>query len=253
MEQKSYFKQVFRRANFKLAVASLFFQFSSIPRLILEVFLRRNMGQRYFSFGTCVVLFVISLLFLTGSIFSSSAAPDAVRYGGYSIGLFGFIFFYFANRRRKEIKVKPHTVTFDKFSLSTGDLLGFFENKVSNGTPIYRVEKWYEPLPFFLAGIVLTVIPFTRVLGVLLVICSIFYSFSYVGAYALSRDFIMDKIDEKIAGEEMGTAIKEGLKDHNERGFRNRAPLPDTDEHRQQLYDLMMRRSGSDEEASVAI
>lgn len=252
MEQQTYFKSVYRRTNFKLGLYALFFRLSSAPRLLMEVFIRRNMGTRYFSFGVCVILFIFSLGFLTLSIVAPRGISDVVQYGGYSIGAFGLYFMIFANQRRKESRMDSFSIDFEKFSLSSGELTGWFKSKVENGTPLHKVEIIYEPLPFFVIGLALSLIPYTMALGIILVISSAIYSLSYLGAYTISRDYFMDIIDEKITGEEMGNALKEGFEEPSESGFKNRAPLPSTKEHRAELYDLYAKKNGFQESTSIA-
>lgn len=211
------------------------------------------MGSRYFSFGTCVFLFIFSLVFLATGILAPTGSPAAIKFGGIIVGIFGFVFLYFANQRRKESRLDQFSVNFQKFSLSTGELTGWFQSKRENGASIHKVEILYEPLPFFLIGLVLVLIPFTLPLGGILVISSVFYSLSYLGAYAISRDVIMDRIDERICGEEMGLALKEGFENHEARGFRNRSPIPDDEAERIQLYeDLIQSRDKTGELTSIA-
>tara|TARA_R110000868_G_scaffold1211_4_gene9403 strand:- start:18319 stop:19080 length:762 start_codon:yes stop_codon:yes gene_type:complete len=252
MKQKSYFKQVFRRTNFKLGFLSFFYSICSVPRLLLEVFLRKNMGSRYFSFGLSIILFSFFLVTLLFSAFSKAAAYSALGSNGYALGIFGILFFVFANKRRSEINSDPTHVSFDEFSLSTGELTGWFKSKKENGASLRTIEIWLEPLPFLVGGLVLLLFPISRLLGLIFLLCSILYSLSYMGAYALARDFIMDKIDEKIAGEEMGQALKSGFSGHEARGFTNRSPIPSNEEHREQLYKLILKRDKSGEPTSVA-
>ena len=60
MKKSLYYEHVFRRTNaIKEFIYSFFLAIASWPRLLLEVFLRRNMGERYFSFSTAVILLLI--------------------------------------------------------------------------------------------------------------------------------------------------------------------------------------------------
>ena len=56
MKKNLYFRSVFRRKNvIKEAILDLFLSTCSVPRLLLEVFIRTNMGERYFSFSTAII------------------------------------------------------------------------------------------------------------------------------------------------------------------------------------------------------
>jgi hypothetical protein len=57
-----YFEVMIQRNNvFKTFFLNIFLMIASIPRLCLEVFVRKSFGQRYFSFSTAmVVAFVLA-------------------------------------------------------------------------------------------------------------------------------------------------------------------------------------------------
>lgn len=251
-EQPSYFRTVYGRGHFKYLFHMMIYAILTPFRLILEVFIRRHMGERYFSGFFCLVW---SLIFLSGFIEDtmnlSFMIPESYTSNN-AIGIFGMLFLGFSIWRWVESYHNPSTVSFDKFSKSSGEPTLIFKTLLNKGTSPRLIEVWLEPLFFTLIGGVLTLFVSTRLLGAFLIICSIIYALSYRSAYALARDYILDKIDEKISGEALGQVLKSGMAEHKARGFLNRAPIPTDEEHRKQLYDLILEQDKSGEPTSVA-
>lgn len=84
MKKNLYFRSVIRRENlFKKFVLDFFFAIASYPRLLIEVFIRRNFGERYFSMASAVWLTVLLLAFpIIAMKLSSLTSPAAVFGGG---------------------------------------------------------------------------------------------------------------------------------------------------------------------------
>ena len=81
MKKNLYYQHVFGRTNaIKEFIYNFFLAISSWPRLILEVFLRKNMGERYFSFSNCVLIIVI-LCYLPFPITQLKSAVQAFSPG----------------------------------------------------------------------------------------------------------------------------------------------------------------------------
>src|SRR5258706_15873154 len=60
MTKNLYFRAVVRRENiFKNFCYAIFLAFASYPRLLLEVFIRKNFGERYFRLSSVVTLTAI--------------------------------------------------------------------------------------------------------------------------------------------------------------------------------------------------
>lgn len=60
MKKNLYYAHVFGRTNaIKEFIYNFFLAIASWPRLILEVFLRRNMGERYFSFSNAILILLV--------------------------------------------------------------------------------------------------------------------------------------------------------------------------------------------------
>ncbi|MFD1000203.1 hypothetical protein ACFQ21_12850 [Ohtaekwangia kribbensis] len=200
---------------------------SSYPRLLLEVFIRKNFGERYFSFSKAILLSIILVivpLLLSGGLFFFSRNSHLVTgtFLMFYVTWYIFVaaFLYFSIIRWKEVKRNPSVFDFEKFSLYTGDIDPRFYNfKIKGVTPTPRtVETIYEPAIFLIAGIVCFL--FAQPIGLLLISCSILYHFSYKGAYRLGDEFVMDKMDEMILNEEMFDSFVEGKDSSETRGVR---------------------------------
>ena len=245
MKKNLYYRNVLRRTSLlKSFVIRVFVGLASWPRLILEIFIRKNFGERYFSFSVAILVGVILLLL-----------PVLFQYGGnlllrgsgggfltFALGytswyLFTAGFLYMAYLRKMEIKRNPSVYDFEKYSLYSGDINPFFYtiNFRDWKTSVRRVECLIEPGVFFLAGILLAV--FGQSIGTLIIICSIIYSLSYLGSYYLGDDFVMDKIDEMICNEEMLGAFVEDKDASETRGVRFYGRKPADENVRQKVVE----------------
>jgi len=248
MKKNLYYRRVFERRNQLKEVFLMFFwSIASYPRLILEVFLRRNMGRRYYSFASGITVWVILFIipFLSG---------DALRYGFFENikmhklwYLFWAVFGVFAYIRYKEVKTIAHEFDFKHFSLSTGVRYSFFYDLKFNGKPFTprQIEIFIEPLPVFILGILLFFVGQVH-LALLFAISAFVYSQSYAAAYMLSDNFILDKIDEIICNEGLNDTFVHDQPSHN--GFEYNGIKPQSEEWRKKIYDQMF----DDEDVSEA-
>ncbi|WP_276366258.1 hypothetical protein [Chryseolinea sp. H1M3-3] len=132
MKKNLYFQTFYKRSNPAATLAVKVFQaIASYPRLILEVFIRKNFGERYFTFGKAVnaamimaiippihyYVFQASTLFQYMSIQTQIMAMFAVGYTTWY--LFIIIFLFVAYRRKREIDRNPSVFDFARFSLPT--------------------------------------------------------------------------------------------------------------------------------------
>lgn len=251
MKKNLYYKTVYGRSNvLKNSILAFFFAFSSYPRLLLEVFIRKNFGERYFSFMSAITITILLSIFP----FISAGISQMLSFGGYGRSfdfgdlfqhyftwyLFLIAFMYKSMERDEEVKRLPSVFDFARFSLSTGERhprILDFKWKGKN-LDIRKVETLVEPGLFFFIGLFLMLIG--QRVGTLLVICSIFYSLSYVAAYTIGDHFIMDKIDEMICNEEMVNSFVEGRDSSETRGFSTYGRKPTDPETRRRLADAFM-------------
>lgn len=232
---------LFRKNVLKEMVLNFFFSISSGPRLLLEVFIRKNFGERYFymaSAYTVAILLSIIPLLSHGLLFIFS------RYGGYRLPnsflwdnklWYGFIvaFLIMSVKRNREIKRSPSVFDFAKHTRYPGIIDKRFYTLFGKNWTIREVETFVEPVFFFVIGLGILIID--RSLGWLLIVSSICYSISYRGAYYNGDNFVMDIIDKQILNEELVNAVVDGKQGEDTRGVRIYGRIPITPEARRKL------------------
>lgn len=214
------------------------------PARITEVFLRKNFGQRYYSIEAPILIFIIMSIPLF--IWITKGQYMYIEMMGFSWFwiLFSFVFLGFAIKRNKEINTELQSFDDSKYTLYTGDELSLwyrFENKLprlfKKDTFYYNIERVYEGGLFVIIGIVLLIIPFSRAVGLLLFISGCSYIITMYIRFKVARDFILDKIDERIYNEDLNDAF---MNDKSKRGFRWNAPLPDDPQFRETIADSLI-------------
>ncbi len=259
MKKNLYYRAMFQRKNvLKEIVLNFFLAFSSYPRLLIEAFIRKDFGERYFKLSsalTVTVLLGAYPLIATelaaffkpthgGEMFmmrnqptrndSTDLMPD---YLGWYIYLAAFVFLAF--RHNRDIKRAPSVFDFARFSKYTGKVnQAFFRfNLPDRKTDLRRVECLFEPALFFVGGVLLHLVG--QKLGDLLILCSLFYGFSYAAAYVIGDNFVMDKIDEMICNQELEKSFVDDKDESETRGFRFRGAKPNSNENRRKVLTLL--------------
>ena len=123
MKKNLYYRTVFKRTNtIKEAVLSFFLAFCSWPRMLIEVFIRKNFGERYFSFSGAMTIFTILAILPLMNPFSRlyNATAFWAHFLTWYLYLAGFL--YMVIQRRNEIRQLPSVYDFGRFSLSTGHI-----------------------------------------------------------------------------------------------------------------------------------
>jgi len=232
MKRNLYYRTVHKRSNrIKEFFLGLFSAISSGPRLLLEVFIRRNFGERYFSFSGAIILtFILALLPIAAAfgfniLLNWLGGGEAYTGGTFLLRyltwyVFLAAFMYMAIQRRNEIKRLPSVFDMERYSLSTGVIHPAFGNVIIRGKKVDTrvIETLLEPLFFFTIGAVLWV--FGQAVGILIISCSIIYSLSYVADYRTGDHFVMDKIDEMILNKALVKAFVDGKDGDQTKGFR---------------------------------
>jgi hypothetical protein len=223
---------------------------SSWPRLLLEVFIRKNFGERYFSFSATIVMTICLFMFPIAAAKSSSMFSSGYGYGGggdssffYVIGhnilWYAFLaaFMYFSIQRRSEITHSKSSFDFGKFSQYSGDIhpkILELRNERPN-LSIRIIETTIEPGLFFIAGIILCLLG--QSLGILILVCSILYSLSNSAAYYIGDNAMLDIIDKVICNEGLKDYFMGGKEAEEQTGFRAYGRRPSDPENGKKAYE----------------
>ncbi len=264
MKKNLYFRDVVKREN---ALANWFFNlfmgFNSSVRLLIEVFTRKDFGERYFRLSAALSLsailaalpFGIRMIknhYATASamartdLFNEAATPqtnilpDQSLMPGY-LGWYIFIalFLLVSVKHKRDMMHNPSVFDFSKYSLSSGKINPLFYKITLPGiqTNPRWVECVFEPGVFLVAGILLALIG--QSLGWLLITCSVLYGMGYVATYRIGDNFVMDKIDQMIINENLEKAFVLDAPEDETKGFRFRGAKPETEDMRRQILPLM--------------
>lgn len=247
-----YYSTVYKRQNgFKMFFLGLAYSISSYPRLIMEVFIRRSMGERYYNLGAALFIGIILTVLpfaLTSGFAEMSTGELTAKY--LSWYLFFAAFFYFNSKRYLEIKREPSVYDFGKFSMSTGISLPIFRTITLFGKRANprRIAIIYEPGLFVIGGLVLYMLG--QQIGLLCMVCGLIYSLSYMAAYKMGDEFVMDQIDKMICNEEMYDSFVLSKMPEETRGFNFFGRGPQDEQQREDLMDSFFE--DIDEPAAMA-
>lgn len=273
MEKELNYRTPISRGNFfTSAILPIFDRAASYPRLMIEVFLRKNFGRRYYSLSAALTLagammiypFIVAFLYMNfPGTFNSSPYdyPTGYEYltnsqrdyfAGYESWYIFFVMFIgFAVVRRLEIMRKPSTFDFTKHSLYMGDLNGLFYKIKLFGKPVPLrfIEIFFEPLVFFILGYVLN--KFDQNLGMVLIVASILYSLSYVSAYANGTRLVLDIVDKMVTNEDLADtfAIETSAKKSSKEFTQDR---PTQESLRKGASGASSKKDDSDEDITIA-
>jgi hypothetical protein len=250
MKKEQYYSNTIRRRNvIKEAIFNFFLGIASGPRLLIEVFIRTSFGERYFKLSTAVILATI-LFFLP--IFFAKTYGSYFSYGYEEESVFKIIlrnitwyiylgvFIHYSLKRKKEIMREPSVFDFGKFSLSSGIINPYFYTLKIGGKKANprTISTLLEPALFLAIGIILTVL--MQKVGILLIVCSICYSFSYYGAYHLGDEFMMDTIDEMIVNQNLVNTIVNDKPIEETQGFQHYGRRPTDPDLRRRVVNQIL-------------
>lgn len=247
MKKNHYFYDVYKREDeIKQLFVTIFLVLSSVPRFMIEVFIRKNFGHRYFIYSSAVliggtgilasVIAISAVSLISGDIDSSSF----IKYGATWV-IYFIAFLYFARKHRKDIKARDFSFYENRLSKYDGDLHPYFLERF--GSPmepekLRRIQVLYEPLPFFIGGILLALL--LQPIGFLLIFCSIVYSLGYMGAHYLGDEFFWDKNDEMIINKSMRIAFVKNEDLSKSHGIRIYGSRPKSEEQREELMSYII-------------
>ncbi len=272
MESSKSFHLVLTRQNMLRPIWHGFvLMFSSWPSLVVEIFTRRKFGERYFSLASCfttigIVLF-FTVWFTDWQVWLWRSMGYGVQYsdvrGGNAskivILIFAAIALFVSFRHKREIKRQGKTLDMERFSQSGGigcsywyRLYEILPSWLADRYPVHEetLLRFYEPISAILVGLVCTILPFTRILGLVLIVCGTFYYWRSSVSYAQGRHLVLDMIDKLILNEEMEAVFVNDAPPEEHSGVFVMAPRPESQDMRQALYDAMQKQSGTKPDAS---
>lgn len=240
MQQDHQFHVSFERKSFiKSQILPIFFSFASYPRLLLEVFLRKNFGRRYFSLSTCLMIAIVMFFypFLKAYLYLNFPHTFSTMDSDFTTGhelainqqqdylasyeallLFVIVFCGFAISHKIDLVIKPSGFNFSEHSMYCGDILPIFLKVRFLGKPVslFVITIFLEPLFFFMAGYILH--QYEQKLGLILMICSVWYSLSYIAAFAAGTRLAQDLSDKYVANKALSDVIDmlKALPEHGE-------------------------------------
>jgi hypothetical protein len=221
----SYGRRGYRRDNFLYKVIfGVAYYWSNYPKILIEVFIRKNFGRRYFSFGLCLFLALCLAAYPKlwemwykdhgYIIWNKEHSFEYLFWMPYlSWYVYLSLFLIFSLIRFVEVLRQPKEFSMKYKSTYAGDISMFFwtlgrpetKKRIKQGKVSEKemrdlkfnsqkfVEVVLEPLPFFVLGVILYLIK--QKFGVVLITCSLFYSFGNYGAYMHVEEDIQDELD----------------------------------------------------------
>ncbi len=232
-----FYRSVFKRGSYLRSWFLIIAMFlASYPRMMIEVFMRRNFGCRYFnvmSFITvAVLLYILPYNMVDTDVFGGNALE--VIKANWAWYIFIAAFLCFGTMRWLEIRQAPSTYNFSKFTQYMGDVSPLKERM---GVNLRVYEIVVEPAIFFVIGLVFLMME--QSLGMLLIVASILYSFSYIAAYMTGDEAIMDLIDENYFNQTIKGIIMDDNGPDKSNGVQIRGRVPSARPMKQSLLNRM--------------
>lgn len=223
--------------------------FCKIPQLLLQVFIRKNFGERYFGIGFGIQMTVILAVFPIAIIaLLRRLGVHEASFTGY-IGWYVFtaLFLVMSIWHERRITRSRSSFDFSLYSRYEGKIHPFFYKLKwrSKEPSVRRIECFLEPAGFFLLGFLLLFLG--QYVGLLLMACSVLYRFGYRCAYIQGDHYVLNLIDEAIANEEMEKNFLDDLHGDDTKGFCPRIGKPEDEELRRKLLSSIMGKPEASE------
>lgn len=179
------------------------------PSLMIHVFTRKNMGERYYTLAASLTFFAI--------LSSPFLFKEELYYLDDLPGLFNWfalvflaVFLFFSIKRRLEFERHSHEFDPDKFSKYEGDrviyewaIVKFAKNDMVLKLLCSRyMVKNFESLLFIIAGLLLFALPFSRLVGLLFIVSGLLDMSKTRVQYAKGRHYVLDQYDNMIVSRE---------------------------------------------------
>ncbi|MEQ9300443.1 MAG: hypothetical protein RIF33_17855 [Cyclobacteriaceae bacterium] len=212
--------------------------------MIVEVFFRKRFGERYFTLGT--VFWVFLILFLIANnprilmVLPISFMPPADF--DYPLMIFAFAFLVRGVMQRLEISKYGSTYRLDRFSLSQGEFLPFFYERMNTklvGIEVNSrtIQILFEPVVPIILGIVLVQIDFTFMLGTILLITGLTMMARQFARVQGGREAVLDIIDQRLVAMDKASILLDRKSGSETHGITLPVALPDDEEVRSILME----------------
>ncbi|MGB5943276.1 MAG: hypothetical protein WBG71_10370 [Leeuwenhoekiella sp.] len=255
-EKRNVFFELYgARHNYILGFFVAFFMlFASNASAIVEVFLRRNFGERYITLAQSIGLFfilIVSSFWAAGMAKLMGAAISTTIYGIVLSLIFALAFLVMSIIHRLEINKYGTTYDFKRFSLSNGDPIPFLKQIIGRdlwGFKItqYRYNLFVEPAIPFLIGIVLCLTVVFLPLGILLAFCGFIFFIRNFAIAQGARNFVLDIIDKKISSESQHDLIVNRKPPSETKGVYLPIELPEDKATRMAIYRATKQSTETD-------
>ncbi len=237
-------------------IVGLFMLFASHGSAIVEVFMRKRFGERYITLAQSIGIFFGVLLFYPVIIYLYASFLELtgngirgiklsqLRNSALFLSIFMLIFLGLSIYHRLEIKRYGTAYDFKRFSLSDGELAPFWYKIIGKKIGFIKISSYLvnvllEPLVPILIGLILTLIPFTKLTGILLIICGLMFMAKNFNKAQQGRNWVLDNIDKKISNE-MKYDVFIGRKPKKDtKGVYLPIELPENEETRKALYNIV--------------
>ena len=197
MQTQNTYKLVLNRQNlWKPVLQDIILTLSSYPSLLVEVFTRKQFGERYFSLSsafTAVAFVMIFFVLLPGwQVPLLNELGFDIRYSdvrGWSVDKAVTLMFIAAMLiisfyHKRDIKQHGQTLNSERYSKSSGiafnywyDFHGYFPRWITDRIPMDEMSltRFYQPVTAMVIGLPLVILPFTRSVGFILIGSGAFY------------------------------------------------------------------------------
>ncbi|WP_417591426.1 hypothetical protein [Owenweeksia hongkongensis] len=261
MKKKNTLYTVLNRTNlWKPIFLDVIVTFSSYPALLIELFTRFRFGQRYFSLSSCFM--AIALLFVFGVAYTGwqdffamlmGIRPNEIKSDGYEYPLLLFCVAALVASivHKRELMANGQTIDFKRYSKSNGQPRDYWY-RLSKVLPDWWLEKlpltpeniwrYYEPLAAGLIGLLLLPLPFTRLLGLLIFVCALFYYWRTSIQYSWGYHHMLDVVDEMMVGEYLRDFMTDDSQDKADVGVNVYVPMPNDTHLKQKLIERMQQK-----------
>jgi len=224
----------------KPLIYGMFYYYSSYPRLIIETFIRKGFGERYYTLASLLtvaaILFIIPLRLVHGNMVSSDESIEFLK-SYFTWYIFIIILVWRGLKHVRSINADKRAFEYGKLSTFSGYLNSIFlEIKIMGKKATMRqIECLLEPAGFFIAGIILWLCG--QGLGILFIGCSIIYGISYLAEYEAGTQLILNYIDDMIWREQIEKAFVEDKSVFETMGVEFRGEKPSNQVTRQEVYN----------------